>query len=280
MRGLFVDEYLHDGAFREGTARLSFARRLERTLLKRSDAVVVVSEAFRQHLLEREDLSGLVGAERIHVIPNRVDMARFEAVLARREELRERRGWSDSIVAVFVGSTAAWHRLDSTMEIMARVMSELPAVRLAVAVYPTTTEARELASRYSIPPERLDIATVPVADIPTLLASADLGLMFIEYHVSKSVCAPIKFGEYLAAGLPTVSSPHVGDTQSWIEREQLGVVADHGAPAEAASRIVEFLTSDDFRDGTARERCLRFARRELDMSETLRQYEDIYRELE
>jgi glycosyltransferase involved in cell wall biosynthesis len=280
MRGLFVEEYLHDGAFREGTFRLSLARRLERLLLSGSDAIVAVSEAFRAHLLERPDLRGRVEPERLHVIPNRADVSRFEAAVTSRDALRRQRGWEGSIVAVFTGSTAGWHRLDRTMEIMSGVISQLPEARFVAAVYPGTSEALQIASRFRIPPDRIEITTVPVEGVPPLLAAADLGLMFIESHVSKSVCAPIKFSEYMAAGLPTVASPNVGDTQSWIERERLGVVVDHDAPLEAVPRILEFVTSSDFASGAARERCLSFARSELDMRDTLEQYESIYEELE
>jgi glycosyltransferase involved in cell wall biosynthesis len=280
MRGLFVDEYLHDGALREGTFKLSVVRGLERWLLARSHAIVVVSEAFRGHLLARPDLRGVVSAERIHIIPNRVDLSRFAAALAGREEERRVRGWEGSVVAVFTGSVAGWHRLDRTMEVMRDVMARLPSSRLVVAVYPDTAEAERIADRTGVPPERLEIATLPVEAIPRLLAAADLGLMFIESHVSKLVCAPIKFSEYMAAGLPAIASPGVGDTGAWIGRERLGIVVDHDAPSEAASRIVELVTSPDFVRGHARERCLRFAERELNMKDTLTQYESLYEELE
>lgn len=280
MRGLFVDEYLHHGALLEGTFKLSLARRLERLLLAGSDAVVVVSEAFRDHLLERRDLRGRVTSARIHVIPNRVEIARFENEIALRDSHRRGRGWDGSVVAAFIGSVAGWHRLDRTMEIMALVMSRLPAVRLVAAVYPEAGEAERMAALAGVPGNRMEITTLPVEAVPPLLASADFGIMFIDSHVSKAVCAPIKFSEYMAAGLPIVASANVGDTETWIEREGLGIVVDHNAPADAASSIVELLTSPAFIDGDVRRRCLRFAERELDMRDTLRQYEDIYRELE
>jgi glycosyltransferase involved in cell wall biosynthesis len=279
MRGLFVDEYMHDGAFREGTLRLAFARWLERRLVAGSDAIVAVSDAFKVHLLERPDLRGYVHADRVHVIPNRVDVTRFDDAVRGRDELRRARDWDGRLVAVFVGSTAGWHRLDGAMEVMAGVMSELPESVFVAAVYPDTSSALRTADRVGLPRDRLEILTLPVEDVPPLLCAADLGLMFIETHVSKAVCAPIKFSEYMAAGLPTVASPNVGDTQSWIERGGLGIVVDHDAPLDAAARIVEFVTSEDFAGGAARARCLRFAREELDMHITLEQYEAIYEEL-
>lgn len=280
MRGLFVDEYMHDGALREGTLKLAFVRWLERRLLATSDAIVAVSEAFRRHLLERPDLRDLGLGPRVHVIPNRVEMERFAEALRRREAARRDRGWQDSVVAVFIGSAAGWHRLDLTMEIMSDVMARLPNLRMAAAVYPDADEALRMAERASVPTDRLEVVTLPTEDVPPLLAAADLALMPAADHLSRRVCAPIKFSEYMAAGLPTAASEHVGDTQAWIEDEGLGVVIDQTRREESVSRITSFLTSEEFRTGRARQRCLDFARRELDMAETLTQYEAIYRELE
>ncbi|MCK4408873.1 MAG: glycosyltransferase, partial [Candidatus Eisenbacteria sp.] len=110
MRGLFVDEYLLHGALVEGTLKLAFARWLEQRLLFSSDLVVVVSESFRSHLLVRSDLAVRLRPERVRVIPNRVDNDRFALDAAGRRRARDDRGWSESTVGVFVGSTAAWHR--------------------------------------------------------------------------------------------------------------------------------------------------------------------------
>jgi len=280
MRGLFVDEYLLEGAFEEGTARLAFARWLERRLLFVSDSIVVVSEMFRQHLLARPDLAERLRAERIRVIPNRVDLTRFALDEDGRRRVRDDRGWSDTTVGIFVGSASSWHRMDRTMDIAASVMSELDDVRFVAAVYPTTERAERIASEIGLPPDRVEFVTAGVAGMPPLLAAADFGFMLIERDVSKEVCAPIKFSEYMAAGLPTVASEAVGDVTGWIEDRGLGVTIDHDDVEGAARSVVEFLSSDDFRGGSARERCLEFAAGEMDMSKTLEDYGAIYEDLD
>jgi len=280
MRGLFVDEYLFDGGFREGTARLAFARWLERRLLAVSDTVVVVSEVFRRHLLERPDLSGRLRPERVRVIPNRTQLSRFDASEDLRARARSERGWGDSVVGVFVGSSNRWHRVDRAAAIAARVMRELPEVRFAAAVYPSAERAERAARAEGVPGERSEFLTLGVDETPGLLAAADFGFMLIERHVSKEVCAPIKFSEYMAAGLPTVASEAVGDISGWIEESGLGVVVDHDDDESAAKRVVEFLRSEDFRSGTARRRCREFATGRLDMAATLAEYESVYRDLD
>jgi len=281
MRGLFVDEYLFVGAFREGSARLAFARWLERRLLFRSDAIVVVSRRFRDHLVARPDLARAIRPERIHVIPNRVDLARFAELHGERRRVRAERGWEQSVVAVCAGSgRARWHRVDLMMELVTRAMSGVANLRLLVMAYPSTEHARLSASRAGVPPDRVDFLTVDVEEVPPLLAASDLSLMFVERHVSKEVCAPIKFGEYMASGLPVVAGGGIGDAEDWVRDERLGLVVDLERIDDAARALVEFLASDDFRSGAARLRCEAFAAREMDMKRSLEEYEAIYLSLE
>ena len=190
-------------------------------------------------------------------------------------------GWGGSVVAVYAGSAGApWHRVDLLMELMARVIETLPNVRLFVMTHPSTEGALELASRAGVPLERAEFLTVDVADVPSFLAGGDLGLMLVERHVSKEVCAPIKFGEYVASGLPVVAGGSMGDTEDWIGEERLGILIDPDRLEDSARRLVEFLGSDEFLSGAARERCLEFAAREMDMRRSLDEYDAIYRSLE
>jgi glycosyltransferase involved in cell wall biosynthesis len=281
MRGLFVDEYLFDGALREGTPKLALARRLERALLLRSDAVVVVSRRFRDHLLARPDLASGIRPERIHVVPNRADLARFEGLSEVRDRMRRERGWEENVVAVYAGASGAtWHRVDLIMEVMARAMRALPDLRLLVMMHPSADHARALAARAGVPSERAEFLTVDVSEVPSFLSCGDLGLMLIERHVSKEVCAPIKFAEYVAAGLAVVAGGSMGDTADWIREERLGILVAADSIDEAALALVAFAESDDLRSGAARARCRDFAAREMDMRRSLQEYERIYRSLD
>ncbi|MBD3349290.1 MAG: glycosyltransferase [Candidatus Eisenbacteria bacterium] len=280
MRGLFVDEYLLEGAFEPGTARLRFARWLERRLLRRADAIVVVSERFRDHLMERSDLDRVLDPDKITVIPNRVDLRRFKGPLDRREAARARRGWNGSLVFAYAGSSAKWHRLDRTVELVARVLGAMPEARFAATVYPNPEALRRMALAEGIPPGRMDLTTSPVEEVPGFLAAADVGLMLIDDDISKQVCAPIKFSEYMAAGLPVVAGGGIGDTRDWIDQHSLGILVDPDDPAGAAEAVATAAAQGDLRSDSARRRCLTFAADRLDMRDTLSDYETIYRTLE
>jgi len=279
-RGLFVDEYIYAGALREGRGRLKFARWLERRLYAAADATVVLSGPFRDHLLSRGDLACLLDPASVSLIPDRVDFARFRDAGRDRAAGRADRGWDGAVVGAYVASSAPWHRLDESLRVMRGVMAARPDVRFVVATYPSTARARALAEEAGVPVDRVDFVTAPVADVPGILTSADFAIMFEARHLIREVCAPVKFSEYVAAGLPVVANDGIGDVSGWIRERRLGLLVDPDDADEAAARVVEYLASDDFREGEARRRCLRFGENEMDMRRTLEEYEAVYRSLD
>jgi glycosyltransferase involved in cell wall biosynthesis len=280
MRGLFVDEYIFEGALKHGTRKLTFVRWLERTLIGASDAVVVVSQRFRDHLLSRPDLIEVARDERITVIPNRVDLKRFTGTREPARALRKRLGWEHNTVVVYAGSTAPWHRLRAGMGIVRRIADQNADVRLLIVAYPSTLSAEELALEVGLSSEHVHFVTAPVEDVPVLLSTGDAGLMLEADDINRKVCAPIKFAEYLAAGLAVIGSDGIGDTDHWIREGKIGIIIDPDNEDDAARRVGAFLESEDFRSGAVRERCIAYASEELDMQATLKQYDDIYRELD
>lgn len=280
MRGLFVDEYVLEGALKPGSMKLAFARAVERWLLRVSDVVVVVSERFREHLLERPDLSEWLDPSKIRLIPNRVDLVRFEQAVRSRDETRRSLGYEESLVGVFAGSAAAWHLFDETARLMKLLMEARPDVRFLAAVYPTTRDAERIVRAAGLPADRTELVTADVDEIPQLFAASDFGLMLIDDDVSKRVCAPVKLAEYLASGLPVVAGGGIGDACDWVEKHALGVMVDPGDVAEASRRVLDYLSSEAFVTGLARERAKSFAAARMNMVETVKEYEDIYRSLD
>jgi len=280
VRGLFVDEYLLERALREGSPKLAFARWLERRIFFGSDAIVVVSERFRAHLLSRPDLRGRIRPERIHVIPNRVERTRFSSSRDERLQLREKLGWQNRLVGIFVGSSASWHRVDQIIEAAAGVIERRDDVCLLVIIYPSADKARSMAISAGIPEDRICFRSATVDQVPGLLSAGDFSFMFVQKHISKDVCAPIKFSEYMAAGLPVVAGGSLGDVGDWIAEEELGVLVDPDNAEETIGQIEDLLSSEEFRTGEMKERCQVFAAEKLDMKTTLEEYDAIYRSLD
>jgi glycosyltransferase involved in cell wall biosynthesis len=143
-----------------------------------------------------------VPVERILVHPNGVDPARFAAARAGRAERRAAWGIdADATVAVYVGSLYAHKGLATLLHAAARS----PATTFLVAG--GDDEQVEAWHREGVPGNVRFLGFVPNAEVPGLLAAADVGL--VPNSASDRTAAytfSLKLYEYLAAGLPVVAS--------------------------------------------------------------------------
>ena len=70
------------------------------------------------------------------------------------------------------------------------------------------------------------ITTAQPDAVGRYLAAADFGISFIRRCFSKISSSPTKIGEYLGAGLPVLSSAGIGDVDSLLGEERVGVLID------------------------------------------------------
>jgi glycosyltransferase involved in cell wall biosynthesis len=110
------------------------------------------------------------------------------------------------------------------------------------------------------------------------LAAADFAICFCHPKPSLIAASPTKIGEYLAAGLPVVSGPDVGDTDTILRDERAGVIVhDFGDEAyeRAAAEILELAA-----DGQSRARCRHVAERVFSLREVgIPRYDALYRQI-
>jgi glycosyltransferase involved in cell wall biosynthesis len=88
-------------------------------------------------------------------------------------------------------------------------------------------------------------------EMPGLLSTGDAGLSLILSAPSKAAASPVKNGEYLACGLPVVTTPRIGDYSDLVLRRAVGVVVDPLDPtgfAAASSTLGRLLQDRSLRD--------------------------------
>ncbi|HQQ07029.1 MAG TPA: glycosyltransferase, partial [Candidatus Omnitrophota bacterium] len=100
------------------------------------------------------------------------------------------------------------------------------------------------------------------------------GIFFINPH-KRYNSSPIKFGEYLACGLPVVVISGVGDTDTICSNERVGVVISSFAHEEL-SRAAEELLSMTNDASSLKARCRKAAERFFSLENGIKAYGDIY----
>lgn len=263
VRGLLADEYADVGHWTRAGVKYRLTKAMERVLFRRADALVLLTEAIKADLVKtdpvlRERASG------IEVIPCCVQVERFVLNADARRAERGRRNWDDRRVLAYVGKLGTWYLVKEMAQFFAAARREESRFFFQVLTQSEPSPMRRALEEAGVPPEVFDIEQVEPEEVPRVLCAADAGISFIRSCYSKRSSSPTKVAEYLAAGLPVVSTGGIGDCDAILARPNLGVVvealdeAGYGRAARALLRLLD--------DPATPALCREFAERELSLS--------------
>ncbi len=190
------------------------ARRVERFVWNRADAIVTITSYFRDLILETG-----VAAERVHVIPNAVDDAAFSA-LPDPEPVRARLGLVGKVSVGYVGAINFWRRLDLLIAAFAPLAARYPTAQLVlIGDGPDRAGVAEQARALGVGDRVTFVGKVPHAEIPAHLAALDIAVI----PHSNAYGSPMKLFEYMAAG-KLVVAPWLPPIVSVIGADDGGVL--------------------------------------------------------
>ena len=245
-------------------------RLLARLSNRSADAIVANAIAVKAYL----EKTWRVPQEKIEVIYNGIDLERF--VPASKEwQTRAKRSLGfeghEPIVAIVTHLTPV-KGVDVFVTAAAMVVQETPGARfLVVGGGPLLDALVECARSLGIEKEISFIGEV--ADVVPYLSAADIGVL-----ASMSEGFPNAILEYMATGLPVVSTDVGGVAELLGEDGECGFRVPAGAPAVMADRLVLLLGSPELR----MEMGLRGRRRAKEVfgpNRMLSQYERLYQRL-
>ena len=177
--------------------------RLELAAYAAADQVVVVSEGFRADLIRRG-----VPPEKVHTIRNGVDLGRFSSgpqSPVDRDGLRARLGAGpDDCLVLYAGT----HGISQALSAVADAAALLDGRAIRFAFVGDGADSKRLQRRV----DELGLRTVvlqpgvPSAEMPALLAAADICLVPLRNVPLFASFIPSKMFEYLAAGKAVVGS--------------------------------------------------------------------------
>ena len=127
VRAFWEDAAVDHGTTVEGSLRYKMSRALETYAVKRADHVVTICDGLRKDLVARH-----VAAEHITVVPNGVDVEKFNQVESTEAGLRTELGVAGAFVLGFVGSFYAYEGLRLLLTAMPQILAARPDVRIVL----------------------------------------------------------------------------------------------------------------------------------------------------
>lgn len=190
----------------------------EALAVRDSDYRLAVSRALVAHWRER---FGYHGQDHV-VIPCTLSAAAVGAV----ETAPFPQAGHAGVRLVFSGGIGGWQSMGLMQSLCDEVLGTQPDARVLFLSKPDSRIA-ELVARH---PGRCDARWVEPYRVPAELAACDVGILVREDSTTNRVASPVKFAEYLAAGLRVLVSDHLGDISGLVRDHGLGWVYEPGRP--------------------------------------------------
>jgi glycosyltransferase involved in cell wall biosynthesis len=240
--------------------------RLELAAYAAADQVVVVSEGFREDLIRRG-----VPPAKVHTIRNGVDTARFTPSAAADPAVRARLGAGpDDCLVLYAGT----HGISQGLPAIADAAAEFSGQPVRFAFVGDGADKRRLKRRVAELGLRnvVLLPSVPNAEMPRLLAAADVCLVPLRRVPLFATFIPSKMFEYLAAGKAVIGS--VTGEAAQILREA-GAVVVPPEDSAALAQAIRALAADPGRRVAMNRAGRAFVERCYDRAALAREYRKV-----
>jgi PEP-CTERM/exosortase A-associated glycosyltransferase len=273
IRAFWEDAAVGNGTGVEGSSRYRVTRALESWACARADAVAVICEGLRGDLIERG-----IGADKIIVSPNGVDLTLFGQPAPRDEALAVEWDLAGAEVIGFIGSFYDYEGLDDLITAMPRLVAARPHARLLlVGGGPMEAALRAQAGRSPVADAIRFVGRVPHREVERYYGLVDV----LAYPRKKmrltDLVTPLKPLEAMAQGR-LVAASDVGGHRELIRDGVTGTLFPPDDPAALADALAGLLADRSIWD--ARRAAGRaFVEKERDWASNIRRYEPVYHRL-
>ncbi|MEB2353345.1 MAG: glycosyltransferase family 4 protein [Burkholderiaceae bacterium] len=243
LRDLWPASIVAVGAMERSPA-IRMLEKLELFLYRRADAIVSVTESFREDLVARG-----IERDKIDVVINGVDLERY-APRPRDEALAREFGLEGKFVLGYMGTHGMAHALDRVLD-----AAELLRERSDIAFFFAGAGAERTNVERRVAELRLDnvkmIPRQPKDAMPALWSLCDLALIPLRNTPVFSTVIPSKLFEAMGMGVPVLMSLPEGEATGIVRRTGCGVCVAPEDP-QAMVEAVLALAGDAERMATLR----------------------------
>jgi len=233
LRDLWPASIVAVGAMKESLA-IRVLERVELFLYRRADAVVSVTESFREDLVSRG-----IPRDKIHVVLNGVDLSRYEP-RERDAALAREFGLEGKFVAGYMGTHGLAHALPKVLEAAERLRHREDIAFFFAGAGADRARVERIVAERGLTNIKL-IPRQPKERMPALWSLCDLALVPLRNDPVFTTVIPSKIFESMGMGVPILMSLPEGEATAIIRRTGSGICVppeDSGAMAEAIERLV------------------------------------------
>lgn len=236
LEDLYPEAAVAAGVLRKRSA-VAFFSAMESFLYHRANHISLISESFRQNLLNKG-----VSADKITLIPVWAD-PELVSNLPKENNFREQHGLQGKFVVMYAGNHGITSCLENVLQ-AAETLKDDPDIRFIFIGEGVKKPALEEVSRLKGLKNILFLPYQPREAFPEMVAAADLGLVTLNSRCSLT-SLPSKTFNIMASGRPILAvTPPEGEVAHLIKEVECGVNIPPEHPELLAEAILKLKQQD------------------------------------
>jgi glycosyltransferase involved in cell wall biosynthesis len=255
MRGFWADERIDGNIWNLRNPihaiLYKYFKRKEIELVENADYIVTLTNNAKNEIESWQLKSHL----KIEVIPCCADIDHF-TISSNEEKLITRSKLNipeNFFVIGYLGSIGTWYMLDEMLDFFKELQKEKPNSIFFFITNDDELGIRNVAELKGISSKCVIVKSAKREEVPVFISCFDIGLFFIKPLYSKKGSSPTKLAELLACGIPIISNMGIGDCDTVIVENQVGVAIPNFTVAsyqKAINSMETFLSipAQHFRD--------------------------------
>jgi len=214
---------------------------IEKRVLKSCDATITITDDLKNYFVHRYSIP----EEKVHVIPNGVDIDRFKPSKKCRR-ITSKYNLQRKIVLGFIGAFKEWHNIDQLIQVMDYVIKRYRNVRfLLVGEGHKKKDVEDFIKKHCTNNIILTGYVAP-EEIPAYISSMDITLAPYTLQGEFFYGSPMKIFEYMACGKPVVAN-RFNPIEAVINDEYNGFLVEPGDSRVFAERVIRLIQSRELR---------------------------------
>ncbi|WFP50724.1 glycosyltransferase, exosortase A system-associated [Methylomonas sp. EFPC3] len=269
-RAFWEDAAVDHGTTLEGSLRYRLTKYLETFVFKRADAVTTICEGLRGDIVQRG-----IAADKITVIPNAVDIEKFNYGEQADSELLKQLGLTGKTILGFIGSFYAYEGLLLLLDALPAIARQQPNVRLLlVGGGPQQPQIVEKIANLGLQEWVVMPGRVPHDQVQQYYNLVDL-LVYPRMSMRLTdLVTPLKPLEAMAQGRILVASD-VGGHHELIKDRETGYLFEAGNADALANTILSALQDQGHWDAIRRAGRT-YVERERNWQRSVSHYQAVY----